>query len=235
MRLLVAATLLSSVFLTASAVGEASAANSQVPSWQSSSARLQPHTARRAGSCRRLRGRDLAPARRVKVVRRRNPYRGTDLLGCVLPRGRVHTIASSENADTTVSTYKLRQVSGAIVLVAFSYSSQYAAASGTSVWNLRGGRSYQIAEHCLSILPVCRPNEDAVATAAFINRRGQAAAAIVRRASNATEIVGFSSRGERRALDFGPSEEVPATSLGLTGSVVSWMRSGVTRSATLAG
>lgn len=91
---------------------------------------------RRRSACKRLRGRDLAPARRVKLVRRRNEDDGTDLLGCVLPRGRVHLVASSADLETSQSSYRLRRVAGAIVLVDSSESSQYGGGERTFVKSL---------------------------------------------------------------------------------------------------
>ena len=51
--------------------------------------------AAKSSKCQRLKGRDIAPASSVKLVRRANADDGTDLFGCVLPRGPVQHIASS--------------------------------------------------------------------------------------------------------------------------------------------
>ena len=219
--------------LTASVVSEARSSGRHHASLRAPPVIAQADAARRTKTCRSLRGRDLAPARRVRLVRRKTAD-GTDLLGCVLPRGRVHRIASSQDLFTTVYGYELRQVAGAIALVAYSYGSQYGESSSTSVWNLRTGRSYAIATHCsmLGDPGTCRPG-DATAVAAFINRRGQAAAAIVPYMAQITTIAGFSSRGARSNLDSGPSAELPASSLRLAGSTATWTHSGAERSANL--
>jgi hypothetical protein len=189
--------------------------------------------AKAKSSCSRLRGKDLAPAGNVKLVRRRNQDNGTDLLGCELPRGRVRTLASSSRFDTTTETYTIAQVSGAIVLLASSYDSQYASGRGTSVFDIRTGKQYPIASSCYQLGVGQCSGQNATAAAAMINARAQAAAAIVRAGTQITTIAVFSSRGKRQDLDFGPSIEVPASSLALKGSTVSWTHSGEPRSATL--
>jgi hypothetical protein len=200
------------------------------------SATIEPtDTQRRAGPCTRLRGRDLAPARKVKLVRRRNRDDGTDLLGCVRPRGRVRVLASSSDQETTVVGYKVRQVAGAIVLLDSSYDSQYASDRSVSVSDIRTGREYRIARSCLRIDGSPCGGPRATAAAAFVNRRGQAAAAIVLAGTDTTTIAGFSSRGKRRDLDSGPSGELPGSALELMGSTVSWTHSGGRRTATLSG
>src|SRR4051812_25435768 len=59
---------------------------------------------------------DLAPAKRVKLVERRNDDGGKNLVGCVLPRGKVTTLASSGTQEDSVDSYRLRQVAGHHVL-----------------------------------------------------------------------------------------------------------------------
>jgi hypothetical protein len=189
--------------------------------------------ARQGKKCKSLRGRDLAPARSVKLVKRKTAD-GNDLLGCVLPHGRVHKVASYEDLFTTVYSYRVRQVARAFVLLDESYSSQYGASSSTSVFNLRTGKYYVIASDCATIGSPgpCNPS-DATAPAAFINRRGQAAAAISKAFANLTTIAAFSSKGVRRELDSGPPSQLPAASLRLSGNTISWMHSGAARSAPL--
>jgi hypothetical protein len=189
----------------------------------------------RASPCKRLEGRDVAPARNVKVVRRRNDEGGTDLLGCVLPRGRVRVLASSIDQETTVESYRIRRLAGAIVLLATSHDSQYATVRSTSVFNVRSGREYLVARTCSRLDGVACGGSQATAAAAFVNRRGQAAAALLPPGTSTTTIVGFSSRGDEQTLDSGLSAEVPASSLRLRGTTVSWTHSGATRTATLSG
>jgi hypothetical protein len=193
------------------------------------------HPAPRASPCERLRGRDLAPARNVKLVRRRNDDNGTDLVGCVRPGGPVRLLASSSDGETTVETYRVRQVAGTIVLLASSYDSQYASIRTVSVSSIRSGREYLVARSCSRLDGASCGGQDATVAAAFVNRRGQASAAIVPSGTSTTTIAGFSSRGERRDLDSGPSTDLPAASLQLKGSTVSWTHSGETRTATLSG
>jgi hypothetical protein len=190
----------------------------------------------RPSTCQRLKGRDLAPARSVKLVRHRNDEAGTDLLGCVLPRGRVRTVAYSSDEETTTEGYRIRQVAGAIVLLASTYDSQYGSGRSLSVYNIATGRAYVIANVCSGLGdPSCGDPLKAGAAAAFINKRGQAGAALVPTGGDPVTIVGFSSRGQRRDLDSGPAAELPAASLQLKGSTVSWTHSGQARTATLSG
>ena len=156
-------------------------------------------------------------------------------MGCVLPRGRVYTLASAEDLYTTVYGYSLQQVAGAIVLVSSSYSSQYGASSATAVWNLRTGRRYVIAASCATLgSPGPCNASDATAPAAFINKRGQAAAVIAKGFADLVTIAGFNSHGVRQDFDSGPSKDLPPSSLMFSGGTLSWMHSGVARSAQLA-
>jgi hypothetical protein len=114
--------------------------------------------ARRVKRCKSLRGKDFAPARKVRLVRRRNGDDGTD--------------------------------------------------------------------------PPCGSG-DSTATAAFVNGKGQAAAAIVPAFSGTTFIAAFTARGVRHDLDSGPSAELPASALRLVDGTVQWTHSGTARSAPL--
>jgi hypothetical protein len=195
-------------------------------------------TAGAAGSgttCNRLRGTDLAPDRRVKLVRRPNNDSGTDLVGCVLPRGRVRKLAETADQGTTTYDYTVTQIAGSIVLLASSYSSQYASDQSVSVFDLGTGRRYRIAYSCDRLGPEPCGGQNTTAAVALVNARGQAAAAIIGQGTEVTTIAAFSSRGERQDLDFGPSTDLPAASLALTDNTVSWTHSGEPRSATTSG
>lgn len=218
------------IILSAASVGGPLAA---APTLADSAAAGDP--ASQASPCRALRGRDLAPARNVKLVRRRNRDNGTDLLGCVVGRSRVRELASSRDLETTTDSYTISQVAGAIVLLVSSHGSQYASDRRVSVSDIRTGRRYVVARSCSQMGSGPCGGQNARAAAAFVNRRGQAAAAIVPDGTETTTIVGFCSRGQRRELDSGPSAEVPASSLRLDRSTVRWTHSGEARSATLCG
>src|SRR3954451_17581730 len=96
-----------------------------------------PAFAAAAKRCSQLKGRDLAPAKAVKLVQHRNADDGKDLLGCALPRGKVRLLASSADHYTTVDSFRIRQVSGEKVLLDTSESSQYAEVSSTRVLDIR--------------------------------------------------------------------------------------------------
>jgi hypothetical protein len=185
-------------------------------------------------ACQRLKAKhDLAPAHRVKLVRRDNQDGGTDLLGCVLPKGKVRLVASSSDYYTSTDDYTVQQVKGAIVLVDASTSNQYVTAGGTSVFNIRTGKGYDIASHCYGF--ACGPPPGDSATHAFVNAKGQAAAAIAAEGSDTVTIAGFSSKGKRVDLDSGTKAEIPASSLALDGHTVTWTHSGQPMSAELSG
>jgi hypothetical protein len=135
---------------------------------------------KRKRTCKRLKGgRDLAPSRKVKLIRRRNGEGGTNLWGCVLPRGKVRLVASSTESDVDTSDYTVREVKGSAVLLDASNGNQYGGGSDTRVFRIRSGREYVIASSCRAILiGYCSPTvEDTSATRALVNRKGQAAAA----------------------------------------------------------
>ena len=122
------------------------------------------------------------------------------------------------------------------MLLDSSSASQYGSVARTSVASLFTGRSYAVASSCYPLLGgFCATVINTRAPAAFVNRGGQAAAAIVSEGSQTTAIAGFTSRGTKLDLDAGPSSELPSASLRLRGSEVSWTHSGQPRSAHLSG
>jgi hypothetical protein len=127
------------------------------------------------------------------------------------------------------------QVAGRFVLLSTSHSSQYAGVESTSAFDLRTGRDYGIAHDCTRIGAGSCDGPRTTAAAAFINRHGQAAAAIVPIGGDTTTIAGFEARGQRIDFDSGPSTEIPATSLSLEGRTIRWTHSGEERTATLSG
>ena len=214
---------------SSSAVGENQSSSRAAPAAPTATGAGSARAGR--SRCQRLRGRDRAPARLVKLATRRNQDDGTDLLGCVLPRGRVYTVASSAQGDTFGRSYRLRQVANAIVLMSISSGNQYQSSQRTFVQNLRGGRAYTIAFTCSVMFESCEGNTSAAA--AFVNSRGQAVAAVVPEAANTLEIAAFSPLGTRQQLDSGPPGQLPASSLRLAGSVATWTHAGQARSAQL--
>ena len=187
--------------------------------------------AKKRSACERLKGRDLAPARYVKLVARPNADDDTDLVGCTLPRGRVRTIASGADFFTTVHSYSIRQIAGRHVLVGTTYSSQYAYSSSLSVHDLRSGRAYTIASDCTDISGYpC--GAQTVAPAAFVTLGGRAVA-VVSSAGTAT-VMAFQPGGTSRVLDSAPGTElIPPASLRLTGNLAAWTNAGVAHSADL--
>jgi hypothetical protein len=176
--------------------------------------------------CQRLNGTDLAPAKTVKLVVRANADDGTDLVGCVLPRGKLVEAASSEDLFTTQYGYALRQVAGRIVLVSSTYSSQYAYSEGTRVVDLRSGRAYSIAYLCQQITgDNC--GEETVAPAAFVTKLGRAVAAIS--GPGGMTVATFDPLGRRRDLDTAAVAELAPESLRLAGVNAYWTHGGQPR------
>jgi hypothetical protein len=187
-------------------------------------------------ACQRLNAvNDLAPAKNVKLVKRKNSDGGTDLKGCVLPDGKIRTVATSAHVGTTDDSYALRQVVGHQVLIHGSSSSQYGGGDATYVFDIATGRSYNVARTCYPIGGSCT-SLGTKAKAAFINAAGQAAAIVSpKQKPDIVRVLGFSSKGEKRLLDKGTREAIPASSLSLHRHVVSWTHSGHQKTATLSG
>jgi len=192
-----------------------------------------PGTALAAPSkCQRLEGRDLAPARSAKLVERPNADDGKDLLGCVLPRGRVHTLAAGSDHYTTVESYSVEQIAGRVVLVGFSHSSQYASTRSLTVHHLRTGRAYRVTSQCSMIGGEdCAPGGSGSSAAAFVTEKGRAVALIQR--GGAATVTAFNTLGTPRALEHAPPAAIPAESLHLAGNLAVWTTAGVPRSASI--
>jgi hypothetical protein len=195
-----------------------------------------PAEAAKPSKCQRLKGKDLAPAKSVKLVQRRNADDGTDLVGCALPSGRVRTIVSSADYYTTTYTYGVRQVAGPFVLVTSTYSSQYAYSESTGVADIRNGRAYSVASQCFEITGSPCGGEPTTAPAVFITKLGRAVAAIASwpsgpMAPRAVTIATFGPLGTRLDRDTGPEVDLPPASLSLAGLVATWSHAGQPRSA----
>lgn len=184
--------------------------------------------------CERLGTRnDMAGANKVKLVERRNEDGGTDLVGCVLPSGKVSTVASSSKMGGQERTYDVLQVTGHVVLVRGDVVNPYGHAVSTYVFDLKRASSYTLAESCFNEHGAAC--DQTYARRAFVNFSAQAAALIRTDGSKEREVVGFSSTGAREVLDTGTAAQIPASSLSLDGHVVRWTHSGTPRSATLSG
>jgi hypothetical protein len=196
------------------------------------------HHAHRS-ACQKLRGRgkDRAPARNVKLVVQHNRDFGVDVLGCVLPRGHVYWLASTDNSyDTAGESVAIRQVAGAFVLLESEAGDQYEDATELDVWNLRSGRHRAVAGYSV---PETLPGspEGTRALAAFIDRHGRAIVEgqDVAHLDAGVTIYAISSTGTWTDLDSGPADQLPAASLKLTGSTASWLHAGVQHTAQLTG
>jgi hypothetical protein len=185
---------------------------------------------RHLSSCQRLTGHDLAPARTVKLVRQDG-----QLVGCVLPRGRVRLIAESDDIPTKSSAaFKLRSVTGGFVLFDESFNDAYVYGGRTVVYRVRTGHRYSIATNLAG--PESGPSEHFEAPVAFIDAHGRSVAAIVSTKPDepGITIARFRATGAQQTLDEGSPDEIPARSLTQTGGGVSWLHSGVVQTARFA-
>jgi hypothetical protein len=181
--------------------------------------------------CSKLRGHDLAPARRVRLVKRPNSDDGTDLLGCMLPDGRVRTLASSADLFTTVTSYQILAVKGPALALSSQSGSQYGSSEGTWVHNLRTNRRYGILSWSAPIgeEPPAKAHIDVVE--AGVTRTGRAAATL--RDGESVSVVGFSPRGDRQVLATAPAGQLDAASLEVCCGIATWTQDGVQRTARL--
>jgi hypothetical protein len=189
--------------------------------------------------CQRLAGKDLAPARAVKLVERRKGNGERLLTGCVLPRGRVRPVVSETLYKHKVVGYRLRATNGATVLFHFRSTSQLARIDELGVVSVRTGRSYLVSRTCIDLdvaRRVCSfPGFSNRALAVRINGRGQAIAAVELSDPGMTAVRAFSSYGSTDDLDSGRSEDIPPTSLRLKDRLATWTHAGETRSTILFG
>jgi hypothetical protein len=190
-------------------------------------------TARSPSPCQRLKGRDVAPARFVKLVEQRSGA----LVGCVLPRGPVRRVASNgRDGDAHHRGYVIRQVVGRVVLVERTFASDEASSIATEVHDLRSGRRYTIGERCVikAAFPCSEAGVESV-PAAYVTAGARAVALMIDDGWGASgaAVVAFGSRGTRRLLDSGPADAFPPAALRLTGQIASWTNAGVPRGASL--
>jgi hypothetical protein len=180
-------------------------------------------------ACQRLKAaHDLAPAKGVKLVRRRW-LGGWELVGCVMPRGRVRVVADTNGGYE--SGFTARQVAGHHVLVGTYESTSVFTAYRTYVFDLKRGQEYTVTSRNDSDDHNCAARK---AVSAFVNSAGQAAAMLHGPCWDA-RVAGFTSTGRRALLDSGPKAQIPASSLSLDRHLVRWTHSGTRRSATLSG
>jgi hypothetical protein len=204
-----------------------------VASWKHNGARKSARLPGVSG-CQKLRAKDdLAPARRAKLVERANADGGKDLVGCVLPAGKVSVVASSAKRPALERTYQILQAVGHEVLVRGQVTNQYGRGVSTYVYDVKRARSYNVAESCFDEHGAAC--DQTYARRAFVNAQGQAAAIVRTDGSTEREVVGFKSTGAAKVLDTGTAAEIPASSLSLDGHVVRWTHSGAPKSATLSG
>jgi hypothetical protein len=193
-----------------------------------------PSGAQAESKCQKLDAKhDLAPAARVELVERPNADGGKDLLGCLLPDGKVRTVAASSDQGTSIDKYKVVQVAGHHVLIRSSSSNQYGGGVVTYVFDVKRGRHYDVASTCHNLGDPCGPQTKAAR--ALINSSGQAVAVVTSNRSDLVSVDGFSAGGTRKVLDTGMGGDIPPSSLELNGHLASWRNGGARKSARLPG
>lgn len=200
-------------------------------------------------ACQRLPGVDRAPDSNVKLVKRptsarrlANDSRASKLVGCVLPRGPVRTLAVRKGVENGLAQefgFAIRQVAGNTVLLdRHGTEGGYGSDLRTMVFDLASGRSYTIAHSCAAKDISCTPDYD-YARRVIVRRDGRAVAALEHWQAGVSAptmlIATFASDGKARLLDAGPPAELPGDSLTLTGNVASWSHAGQPRSADIRG
>lgn len=172
--------------------------------------------------CSQLHGRDLAPAKHVRLVDKRTAYGGR-LIGCILPRGPWRELASAENYETSTADYAVLAVAREYVLYEASSSTQYGGGGGTSVWNIRTDDGYSIARSCFGM--VCAPTDPADdAIEAVLTDTGESAAIVDGPGGRRLNL--FTAWGAVRVVDTGAG----IADLTLDGRTARWTNGGVPRS-----
>jgi hypothetical protein len=107
------------------------------------------------GACQRQRGYDLAPDRAVRLMWQRadsRDFRGSRLVGCIQPRGKVRTIVTIPDTEPGGSwpseAASVREVAGASVLLDRAYNDHYMQRRWSEVINIKTGGHYTVASHC---------------------------------------------------------------------------------------
>ncbi|MEA2450144.1 MAG: hypothetical protein QOG63_2076 [Thermoleophilaceae bacterium] len=186
----------------------------------------------RKSACQKLKGKDLAPARSLKLVAKRVDSVETDLKGCQLPRGEVHIFAIRLKGDTTTSNFKVESVASRWALVSARSDSQYASDLRVWVFDIAKGRVLYTIERwsCMTAATDCAPRPPDVGKG-IVDNIGKSVLAFTDLST--TTITGFGTDGGSKNFDSGPSGDLPASSLTLSRGVASWLHSGQPRSAQL--
>ncbi len=206
---------------------------------------LPVHAAQRS-ACQRLKGVDRAPDRNVKLVERTTSERladrsrGSRLVGCVLPRGPLRTIAKRKGVANDLAEefgFTIHQVRGRFVaLDQRGTEGGYGSALQTTVWDLRSGRWYVLARSCYGKDVPCAAAFD-VALRVIVTRDGRAVAVLAHQdfahSTAGTLVVAYAAGGAARLLDAGAPGDIPAASLALSGNLASWTNAGQSRGAGL--
>jgi hypothetical protein len=188
-----------------------------------------------AKRCSQYHQRDLAPAYHVRLVEPANGDGGSDLVGCILPRGKPRLIAYSADYEVETYDYALRQVAREWVLVDTSGGSQYGGGTATYVFDIRSGRSYSVISSCYEILTgFCAgppQQQQPRLTVARINDIGQSVVLLI--GTDTQTLRGYASNGFSYDIDSGAPGEI--TKVRLNHSVVSWLHAGERRTFALDG
>src|SRR4051812_15469391 len=187
-----------------------------------------------ARRCSQVHRSDLAPAKDVKLFEVPNDENGTDLVGCVMPRGGMHLMASSATYEVDSNAYTLLTVKRDKILLQESEDTQYGGITTTSLADIRSELGYGIFRSCHEILsgfcPAPPQAQDSVAALRF-NDRGQTAVVYDTGAEHV--VVGLSSHSASSVLDRADGTAIDPASLRLHGSTMSWTHAGAQRSFTL--
>lgn len=183
----------------------------------------------KASKCQRLKGKDLARARSVKLVIRDNAQGGEDLVGCRLPDGKARVLARTDFDGFYYPSLSIEKIAGSWVLIEITY---FGPDEGTSFENVvvdaATGRRYGVAgsRPCRMPAPQCTFDPPLRVS---INRRGRAVA--LERRFDLRVVVGYNARGQASVLDEGPAAALPSSDVRLKGDLANWTHSGASLSA----
>jgi hypothetical protein len=200
-------------------------------------AAAKPKAAKKAkpSACQRLQGYDRAPDKDVKLMWQRADsaeFTGSKLVACVLPKGKVRTLATQEDlgtGNTHEEWVRPLEVVGRKVLLGSFSSDQYATSETYEVLDIGTGATYKLSFWCggqmcggspslgtqlgSSVLSYDKPSDTTQPPAAT--------------------IVAFSPTGQQTVLDRGTSTDFSTSLKRVDATTVGWTHGSEAKTAPL--
>ena len=185
----------------------------------------------RPSACQRLQAhhKDRSPNRRLVLVYRGNNASGS-ISACVLPRGKVHRLASWDD-DLERDSYSIAATKGLFVLIGYGHSDQYGGrASSLARYDGRTGNEVTLAGYGCQIEGYMQTScPDGTSYGKYVLAASGAGA--LERTDLATQITTLQSFGPAGAL--AKLDDGPVDSLALDGTEIVWTRAGAEHRAPL--